>query len=44
VAVEVVAGYADSHGDGSVEQEQEPEHGAGGEQRLHEAFLSGGEL
>src|SRR6266487_3666012 len=44
VDVEVVAGHADSHGDGCVEQEQEPEHGAGGDQRLHGGFLSGGEL
>src|SRR6266568_308798 len=44
VNVEVVAGRADSHGDGGVEQEQEPEDRAGGDQRLHEFFLSGGEL
>ena len=44
VNVEVVPGRADSHGDGGVEQEQEPEHRAGCDQRLHECFLSGGEL
>ncbi len=44
VDAEVVASRGDRDGDGGVEQEQEPEHWPGGEQRLDGVSLPGGEL